>query len=75
MNAVESHDVIDVRVRDYDRANLQVMALNDLQDSFGVVARIDHDSVARVRVADNVAIALQHANGKDLMNKFCGFRT
>jgi hypothetical protein len=42
--------------------------------AFGVIARIDYQSVARFRIADNMAIALQHPDGEDFMNEFGGFR-
>ena len=73
MNAPKSRDVVDVRVRDYDRANFQVKAIYDFHDPFGVSAGIDHDCCVRVRVAYNVAIALQHADGKYFMDEVCGF--
>ena len=71
LDAVQANDVIDMRVGDHDRADFQVMAVEDFEYSFRVIARIDHDSVARVRVADDVAIALQHAHGQNFVNQFC----
>ena len=50
--------------------NVNLMAMNDLQDSLGVIAGIDDQSFARFWVADNVAIALQHSDRQDFVNDF-----
>jgi hypothetical protein len=47
-----------------------MMALDDFQDSAGIVTGIDHDGFAGLRIADDVAIALQHADREDFVNEF-----
>ena len=46
LHAVQSDDVIDVRVRDHDGRDFQSMPLDHFQDSRGIVARIDDDRFA-----------------------------
>jgi hypothetical protein len=74
MHTAQSDDVIDVRVRNHDGLHFQTMPLDDLQNSFSIVARIDDDCFARARIAQDVAIALQHADGQDFMDEFLRFR-
>jgi hypothetical protein len=47
-----------------------MMALDDFQDPAGFVAGIDDDRFAGLGIAYNVAIALQHADREDFVNKF-----
>jgi len=70
LNAAQSSDVINVRVSDEDGGNMQFVAMDDLKDPLGVVARIDHQGVASFWIANNVAIALQHSNRKYFVNEF-----
>jgi hypothetical protein len=74
VHAAQTDDVIDMGVRNRDGRYLQMMLSDHFQDSAGIVARIDNDRFARQRVTDNVAIALQHADRKDFVNEFLGFR-
>jgi hypothetical protein len=60
-------------VRNHNGRDLQMMPLDNFQDSCGIVARIDDDRFAGPRVTDNVAIALQHADREDFVNEFLGF--
>ena len=46
------------------------MPLDNFQNCFGVVAGIDDDGFVRLRISDNVAIALQHADRKDFVDEF-----
>jgi len=50
------------------------MARYDFENSPGIVARVDDNSVARFGVSDNVAIAPQHANGEDFVDEVRGIR-
>jgi hypothetical protein len=65
---MQSDDVIDVRVRDHDGFHFQRMPLDHFQDSLRVVTRVDNDRFARLRIADDVTITLQHADGEDFVN-------
>ncbi len=65
--------MVDVRVSDHDCHDLQVMALDHFHDSRGIVARIDDNCFARVRIAHDVAIALQHSHGENFVDEFFGF--
>jgi hypothetical protein len=65
---VRAADVVDVRVRDHDGFHVQAVARQDALDLRQVVARIDHQRVARLLVAENGAVALQHAHRQDLMH-------
>jgi hypothetical protein len=70
LDAPQSSDVIDVRVRDDDGGNTQFVTMDDLDDPLGVIARINYQSVASFWIADNMAIALQHSNRKYFVNEF-----
>jgi hypothetical protein len=61
-------DVVDVGVRDHNRLHLQGMAGEDRQDLVDVIARVDNDGFVRLLVAENRAVALQHAHGNDFVN-------
>ena len=65
---VRAADVVDVRVRDHDGFHVQAVARHDALDLLQVVARIDHQGVAGLLVAENGAVALQHAHRQDLMH-------
>ena len=53
--------------------NAQFVPLDDIENTRGIVARINHQSFVCLRIADNVAIALQHSHRQDFVNQFCGF--
>jgi hypothetical protein len=53
--------------------DLQMMPLDNFQDSAGIVAGIDDNRFAGLRVANNMAIALQHSDRKDFVNEFLRF--
>ena len=61
-------DVIDMRVRDDDGFDAQRVAREDLQDLGNVVAGIDNDGFARLLVAENGAVALQHSDRQNFVN-------
>jgi uncharacterized membrane protein len=60
--------MIDVRVRDHDGLHREPMPLHDLQNLGDIVSGIDNDSLARLFVAEDRAVALQHADRQDLVN-------
>ena len=70
LDAAQPSDVINVRVRDDDGGNTQLVAMDDLEDPLGVIARINYQSVESFWIADNVAIALQQSNRKYFVNEF-----
>jgi hypothetical protein len=74
MHTAQSDDVIDMRVRDHDGLHFQPIPLDYLQNSFCIVARVDDDCFACAWISQDVAIALQHANGQDFMDEFLRFR-
>jgi hypothetical protein len=55
-------------MRDENRGHAQLVALDDAQNLLGVGARIDNYSVERFRIADDVAITLQHPDRKNFVN-------
>ena len=61
-------DVIDMRMRDHDGFHMQAVPLEHGFDARQVVARIDHHRVARLLIAENRAVALQHAHRQDFMH-------
>ena len=63
-----SAHVIDVGVSNYDLLHLQFVLANDGKNVFNVVARIDDHGFMRGLIANDRAIALQWADGKDLVN-------
>jgi hypothetical protein len=64
----QSPNVIDMCMRDENRGHAQLVALDDAQNLLGVGARIDNYSVERFRIADDVAITLQHPDRKNFVN-------
>ena len=68
LQLVRAADVIDVRVRDDDGFHAQPVPRENLEDLGDVVAGIDHDGLARLLVAEDRAVALQHANRQNLVN-------
>src|ERR1019366_4284715 len=61
-------DVIDVGVRDYDGGDREAVPGQHFQDAADLVAGIDHHGPVRGFVAENGAVALQHADGKNLVD-------
>ncbi len=61
-------DVIDMGVGDDDRLHAQRMLLQNRENVVDVVAGVDHQRFARLLVAEDRAIALQHANGQDFVD-------
>ena len=61
-------DVIDVGVGDHDGGHGESVPRQDFQDAVNFVAGIHHHGLARGFVAENGAIALQHAYRKDLVD-------
>jgi len=66
---LQTTDVINVCVRADDCLDRQLVAPDQIHDAPDFVARIEHQRFARRRVADDRAIALQHANWQGKMDE------
>ena len=64
----QSPDMIDVRMCDENCGHPQLVAMDDAQNLLGVGTRIDDYGFERFRIANDVAIALQHSDGKNLVD-------
>ena len=64
----QSPNVIDMRMGDKNRGHAQLVAMYDPQNLLGIGPRIDDYSFKRFRIADDVAIALQHPDRKNFVN-------
>src|SRR5271170_4871484 len=62
--------MVNVRVGADNRTHRETVTLEPFEDALDLVARIDHQRLARLRIAQNRAVALQHADRKDLVNQF-----
>ncbi len=71
---LQASDMIDVGVRAHDEAHGKGMSRQGLEDAIDVVARIEHQSFARFRIAQNRAVALQPADGQHFVNHLLGHR-
>jgi len=60
--------VIEVRVRIRNGNDVQAQFLDASNDLVAVIARVDDDAFAGLAAAQNVAVGLQHADGKALYN-------
>jgi ketose-bisphosphate aldolase len=60
MQQREASHVINVRVRANNRPHIQLVLAQNLQDALDFVARVHHDRIARLRIAQDRAIALEH---------------
>lgn len=71
----ETADVVDVRVSADDGFHGELVAGEQVHDAADLIAGVDDQSFARERIADDGAIALQHAYGNGDVNQFarCGF--
>ena len=65
----ETADVIDVGVGADDGFYGETMAAEEFEDAGNFVARVDDQSFARDRIADDGAIALQHSDGNGDVNQ------
>jgi hypothetical protein len=61
-------DVVDVGMGDDDGFHLELMSAQDGENVFDVVSGIDDDGFARGFVAEDGAVALEQADGQNLMN-------
>lgn len=59
---LQAADVINVRVRADDGFHFKLVAADEVHNAADFIARVEHDRFARYGVADNRAIALQHAD-------------
>src|ERR1700739_1045576 len=69
VHAAQSADVIDVRVSNHNRSDVQIVPLNHVQNSAVIFTGIDDDRLASLRVTDDWAIALQHSDRKDFVDQ------
>jgi hypothetical protein len=60
--------MIDMRMRDHDCFDFELMALEHFRDLFDFVPGIDDDRFTRLLVAEDGAIALEEANRQDDVN-------
>jgi hypothetical protein len=60
--------VIDVGVGDYDLLHFQLVLADDGENVFNVIARVDDHGFVRRLIADDRAVTLQRAYGKDLVD-------
>ena len=70
MQRGEAADVVNVRVRADYCANFQIVAAENFEDSLGFVAGVHHDGFAGGGVAQDRAVALQHADGNHFVDQF-----
>jgi len=63
-----STNVVDVGVRDNDLLDLQIVFAEQSEDFIDIVAGVDHHGFARSLVADDGAVALQWADGKNFVD-------
>src|SRR5579883_29572 len=68
LELLRAADVIDMRVGDHDGFDGEAVPGEDFEDERDFVAGIDHDSFARGFVAENGAVAGQHADGQNFVN-------
>ncbi len=74
MKSGQAAYMIDMSVRADDGADFEIMAADNFEDTFDFVAGIDHDCVARRRIAQNRAVALQQPDRQHLVNQFSSHR-
>ena len=60
--------MVDVGVGDEDLRDAEIVALKDGEDTGDVVAGVNDDGLAGALVTEDGAVALQQADGKDLMD-------
>src|SRR5262249_20542990 len=60
--------MVNVRVRDHNLIDMQIVFANDGEDVFNVIAGIDDHPFPRVLIANDRAVALQRADGKDFVD-------
>ena len=61
-------DVVGMGVGDEDGLDLEVVAVERGQDGLRLIAGVDDNGFASFRVADDMAVALEKADGKDFVN-------
>src|SRR5262249_40280085 len=69
MELAQPADVVDVRVRAYNGFHRETAPTDQVKNPRHFIARVDHQRLARKRIADDRAIALQHAQGNGDMNQ------
>src|SRR5205085_2348257 len=61
-------NMVDVGVSDHDGGHGELVVPEDLQNAVNLVAGIDHHGLPRGFVAKDGTVALQHADGKHLVD-------
>jgi uncharacterized membrane protein len=61
-------DMVDVRMRDHNRLNLQTVTVNDFEHLRDIVSGIHHQPLPAFFVAKHRAVALQHAHRQNLVD-------
>jgi hypothetical protein len=74
MESRQAADVVDVRVSADDGANFQIIAAAEWPGCGRCRRRIDHNPFASNRIAQNRAVALQHAYRDYFVNEVRGHR-
>ena len=63
-------DVVDMGVGDHDGLHREPVPVQDFGDVRDIIAWIDDNGLAGLLVAENRAVALQHADRKNLVNHY-----
>jgi hypothetical protein len=74
LNFAQAANVVNMRVRAHNGFYRERMLCQNFEYSGGFISRIHHERFARFGIADNRAIALQHADRQDFVNDllWCG---
>lgn len=70
LHLAQASDVVDMRVRADDGLHGEGVLRQDLQNPIGFIPGIDNEGFSRLRIADDRAIALQHADRQDFVDDF-----
>jgi hypothetical protein len=73
VHAAQSNHMVDVRVRNDNGSDFQLVPFDHFQNPRCIIARIDDDCFSGLGIAQNVTVALQHANRQDFMDEFLSF--
>ena len=68
LQLLDASHMVNVRVRRHDQHGLQPVPVENFLDALDVVARINHHRFARLLVAEDRAVAGEHADGNDFVN-------
>jgi hypothetical protein len=68
LELLRAADVIDMRVGDHDGGDLETMAGEDFENARDFVAGVDDHGLAGLLIAEDGAVALQRADGQNLVD-------